>query len=71
MMDCLGDEPKAMKGFEKLSGSEQKYFSNWIDSAKTPETKARRIAQMLDAMRKGYRYGEMIRALKAERGAIL
>lgn len=64
MMECLEDEPKALENFKKLSGSEQKYFSKWIDSAKTSDTKAKRILQMLNAMLKGYRYGEMIRSLK-------
>lgn len=67
MMTCLKDEPKAMEGFKKLSGSEQKYFSKWIESAKTESTKAKRIAQMLNAMLKKLKYGEMIRALKANR----
>ncbi len=67
MMACLEDEPKAMEGFKKLSGSEQKYFSKWIESAKTDSTKAKRIAQMLNAMLRGLRYGEMIRAMKANR----
>ena len=66
MMACLEDEPKAMEGFKKLSGSEQKYFSKWIESAKTEPTKAKRIAQMLNAMLRGLRYGEMIRSLKAK-----
>ena len=64
MMECLEDEPKAFANFKKLNNSEQKYFSKWIDSAKTQETKAKRIVQMLNAMLKGYRYGEMIRSLK-------
>ncbi len=66
MMACLEDVPKALAGFNKLSGSEQKYFSNWIESAKTAPTKVKRIAQMVAAMLKGYRYGEMIRALKGK-----
>ncbi len=64
MMECLEDEPKALENFKKLSGSEQKYFSKWIDSAKTPETKTKRIVQTLDAMLKGFHYGQMIRSLK-------
>ncbi len=64
MMECLEDEPKALENFKKLSGSEQKYFSKWVDSAKTSETKAKRIVQTLDAMLKGYHYGQMIRSLK-------
>ncbi len=67
MMACLEDEPEAMKNFKKLSGSEQKYFSKWIESAKTGSTKAKRITQMLTAMLKGYKFGEMMRALKANR----
>ncbi len=66
MMECLEDEPKALENFKKLSGSEQKYFSKWVDSAKTTETKAKRILQTLTAMQHGCRYGQMIRALKKE-----
>ena len=64
MMECLEDEPKALENFKKLSGSEQKYFSKWIDSEKTSETKTKRIVQTLDAMLKGFHYGQMIRSLK-------
>ena len=64
MMDCLADEPKALANFKKLTGSEQKYFSKWIDGAKTSETKAKRILQTIDAMLKGFHYGQMIRSLK-------
>lgn len=66
MMACLEDEPTAMENFKKLSGSEQKYFSKWIDSAKTEPTKAKRIAQTINAMLLGYHYGQMIRSLKKE-----
>lgn len=66
MMACLEDEPKAMENFKKLSGSEQKYFSKWVDSAKTEPTKAKRIAQTVNAMLLGYHYGQMIRSLKKE-----
>lgn len=67
MMACLEDEPRALAGFKKLPGAEQKYFSKWIESAKTEATKAKRIAQMVNAMLKGQRYGEMIRSLKADK----
>lgn len=68
MMACLEDDPDALAGFKKLTGSEQKYFSKWIDSAKTETTKAKRITQMLQAMYRGYRFGEMIRAENDKRG---
>ena len=66
MIACLEDEPKAMENFKKLSGSEQKYFSKWIDGAKTDATKAKRIMQTLTAMLNGFHYGQMIRSLKKE-----
>lgn len=67
LMECLNDDPKALKGFNSLANGERKYFSNWIESAKTEATKAKRIAQTVNAMLLGQRYGEMIRALKAEK----
>jgi hypothetical protein len=64
MMACLKDDAKARENFNKLPGAEQRYFSKWIESAKTADTKAKRIAQMLNAMLKGWKYGQMIRANK-------
>ncbi|MEO7313105.1 MAG: YdeI/OmpD-associated family protein [Chitinophagaceae bacterium] len=66
MMDCLADEPIALVNFNKQPGSHQKYFSNWINSAKTAPTKAKRIAQTVTAMVKGQNYGEMIKSLKKD-----
>jgi hypothetical protein len=66
-MDCLGDEPKALKHFESLAKSHQNYFSKWIDSAKTEETKANRIGRALNALSKGMGYPEMLRAEKANK----
>lgn len=64
LMMCMEDDPKAMQHFKSLSNSEQKYFSKWIDSAKTDSTKAKRITQTLNAMHRGFGYGQMIRAMK-------
>jgi hypothetical protein len=64
---CLEDEPRAMSFFKSLAPGHQRYFSNWIDSAKTEETRAKRIAASLNAMLKSMNYGEMIRAMKAEK----
>lgn len=58
---CLKDEPAALKYFQTLSPSHQKYFSKWIDSAKTPDTKTKRIVQSVEALSMGMGYGEMIR----------
>ena len=69
LMQCLSDEPAALAYFNKLPGSHQKYYSRWIESAKTFETKAKRITQAVTACLKGQHYGEMIRSLKEERKA--
>jgi hypothetical protein len=66
-MACMEDDPKAMAFFKTLPPGHQRYFSKWIDSAKTEETKAKRIAQTINAMLKKMGYSEMIRALKAEK----
>lgn len=67
LMQCLSDEPKALAYFTKLPPSHQKYYSNWIESAKTFETKAKRIAQAVTACSRQQHYGEMIRSLKEDR----
>lgn len=60
-MDCLADEPGAKKYFESLSGSHQKYFSKWIDAAKTEVTRTKRIAMAVNALSKKWGYPEMLR----------
>ncbi len=60
-VDCLNDEPKALKHFKTLTKSHQNYFSKWIETAKTNETKSKRIAKAVNALAKGWGYVEMIR----------
>ena len=62
---CLKDEPDAYAYFNTLASSHKVYFSKWIDSAKTEETKASRIAEAVVALAKGWGYPEMLRARKA------
>jgi hypothetical protein len=66
LIECLADEPAALAFFNKLPGSHQKYYSRWIESAKTEATKAKRIAQTVTACSRAMGYGEMIRSIKAE-----
>ena len=66
-MECLADEPKAIAYFKTLPPGHQRYFSHWIDSAKTVPTESKRIAQAVSALAKGFGYGEMMRSLKKER----
>ena len=63
-MDCLSDEPAAKTFFESLTGSHQRYFSKWIDDAKTEPTKTKRIAMAVNALAKKWGYPEMLRANK-------
>jgi Domain of unknown function (DUF1905)/Bacteriocin-protection, YdeI or OmpD-Associated len=58
---CLEDEPKAIKYFKTLTASHQKYFSKWISSAKTEETKVKRITMTVSALSREMGYSEMIR----------
>ena len=64
---CLADVPDAEIYFKKLPGSHQRYFSKWIDSAKTEPTKTKRIAQAVNALARRHSFGEMLRALKNNR----
>lgn len=67
LLDCLADEPKALALFKSYAPSHQLYFSNWINSAKTDATRDKRIAQSVNALNKGFDFGQMIRSLKQER----
>lgn len=67
LLDCLEDDTIAKAYFNKIPGSHQKYYSRWIESAKTVETKARRIALALKALSRQMDYGAMIREDKEDR----
>jgi hypothetical protein len=70
LMECLADEPSAMAYWESISGAHRNYFIKHIESAKTVETRARRVAQSLAALQQRMDYGQMIRAAKAERQSL-
>ncbi len=70
LLQCLADEPEALRYFNSLAKSHQHYYSKWIDSAKTAETKAKRIAQCVTACANKQGYGEMIRAGKQNRDVL-
>jgi hypothetical protein len=64
LMSCLNDEPKALQQFKAIPPSHQKYYSKWIDSAKTSFTKAKRIALTINALLKKMSFSEMMREQK-------
>ena len=63
-LECLADEPAARDFFQTLTGSHQRYFSKWIDSAKTDPTRVKRISMAVNALARHWGYPEMIRASK-------
>lgn len=69
LLECLADDPDAQAFFDTLTKGHQRYFSNWIEDAKTPETKAKRIAMALKGLNMKLGYGPMIRHFKAIKGS--
>lgn len=61
-IECLKDEPAAYDFFKTLPKSHQTYFSKWIESAKTTNTKVKRITMAVMALANRQGFGEMIRA---------
>jgi len=64
LIECLQDEPEALTRFKNLPKSHQNYFTNWINSAKTEPTKAKRIAAFVNSLVKGFGFVEAYRSLK-------
>ena len=57
---CLQEEG-VLHNFDKLAKSHQNYFINWINSAKTIETRTKRIGMTVNAVLMGFSYAEMVR----------
>ena len=64
LLECLADEPQALANFNKLANHHRNYFSKWIISAKTFETRSKRIAMAVNAILNNKDYGQMIREQK-------
>jgi hypothetical protein len=64
---CLRDEPFAWKYFHELTKGHQNYFTKWIESAKTIETKAKRIALAISALQRRMDFGAMLRESKKQK----
>lgn len=65
LMKCLKDDPEAKKFFSSLPVSHQRYYSKWIDDAKTSSTKTKRIVICLHAFSKKLNYAEMLKQSKS------
>jgi hypothetical protein len=66
LIKCLKEEPGAWKTFSSLSQSHQRYFNNWVESAKTDNTRDKRIGHTITAMLRNWDYGQLIRSLKRD-----
>jgi hypothetical protein len=64
LLACLKDEPAALAFFKKLPPSHQQYYSKWIESAKTIQTKTKRITVTVLACSRSMGYGDMMRAYR-------
>ncbi len=71
LLECLADEPEAFAFFNKLTPGHRKYFSNWIESAKTEATRTQRIAHTVSALERGQDFGAMVRMLIQNKKNIL
>lgn len=61
---CLKDDPMANSFFKTLTAGHQRYFSKWIDSAKTTPTKTKRIVMAVNALSRKMGFPEMLREEK-------
>jgi hypothetical protein len=64
LLACLKEDTEAKQFFESLAPSHQRYFSKWIDDAKTAPTKIKRLTQCVLALSLQKDYGTMIREQK-------
>ncbi len=53
MLDCLHDEPKALRFFNQLNETEKKYYIQWVYGAKKEETRINRLAVAINRMAYG------------------
>lgn len=58
MLQCLKDEPAALKFFQSLSESEQNLYVQWIYSAKKVETKVERLVKAINRLMRGLKLND-------------
>lgn len=67
LLACLEMDDRAHTFYETISPSHKKYFSKWIESAKTIETKTKRINQAIFGLANQMKYDETIRYFKGKK----
>jgi hypothetical protein len=68
LLDCLEDDPDAKAFFFTLPQSHRNYYSKWVESIKSPEGKAKRIADVVNAMTKKWSFSELMKYRKSLKG---
>jgi Domain of unknown function (DUF1905)/Bacteriocin-protection, YdeI or OmpD-Associated len=66
LKECFDFEPEAFAFFNTLAKSHREYFIRWIDSAKTNETRAKRIVNTVNAMLRKWPYNVMMREMRKD-----
>lgn len=64
LLEALTYDVTAENFFNALTKGNRRYFSSWVESAKTFETKSKRIFMTVEACAKGMKFGEMMHYYK-------
>jgi ABC-type proline/glycine betaine transport system ATPase subunit len=64
---CLADERILFENFLSMPKSHQNHFINWLNSAKTEQTRTKRLVMIVNAMANEWDFGMMVRSAKEER----
>ncbi|MBN8578666.1 MAG: DUF1905 domain-containing protein [Cytophagales bacterium] len=58
LLQCLKEEPEALRFFKTLTPFFQNFYSKWVEDAKTNPTKTRRLVALVTtlAQKQGYHY---------------
>lgn len=56
MIDCLKDEPPALRFFQSLSEGERHHYVRWVYSAKKEPTRVGRLAKAVGRLASGLRF---------------
>ena len=70
LIECMQDDPAAKAAFDLLPRSHQNYYSKWVDSAKTEDTKARRISMVIRGLAEGLDYAGILRKAREEKSQL-
>jgi hypothetical protein len=66
LQECFDFEPDALEFFNTLAKSHRDYFIKWIDSAKTKETREKRVVNTINAMLRKWSYNVMLREMRKD-----